>query len=79
MKKKVRTKIYLPSIGRLRINEVSKIAELFKETGSWDKVCFSYNEANISQSTRNATPKRYFSYVKGMISSWSDDEVNSRQ
>jgi hypothetical protein len=64
----------LPTIGGLRVNEISQIAELFEEQGIWDKVRSTYYETNISQTSKNATAKRYFSYMKGIITSWTDEE-----
>jgi hypothetical protein len=65
----------LPTIGGLRVNEISQIAELFEEQGIWDKVRSTYYETNISQTSKNATAKRYFSYMKGIITSWTDEEL----
>lgn len=67
----------LPTIGGLRVNEISQIAELFAEEGNWDNVRSTYYETNISQTSKNATAKRYFSYMKGVITSWTDEELKA--
>lgn len=66
----------LPTIGGLRINEISQLAELFRKTGSWEEVRSTYYEDNLSQTSKSATAKRYFSYMKGIISLWSEKELD---
>ena len=71
----MRGNMTLPTIGGLRVNEISQIAELFSEKGNWDDVRSAYYETNISQTARSATARRYFAYMKGIISSWSEEEL----
>ena len=75
--KAIKSNLLLPTIGGLRVNEISQIADLFEEKGNWDEVRSTYHENNISQTSKNATARRYFSYMKGIITSWTDEELKA--
>ena len=75
----VKANTSLPTIGGLRVNEISQITDLFDEKRNWDDVRTAYIETNISQTDRNATAKRYFTYMKGIISAWTEDEMKCFQ
>lgn len=64
----------LPTVGGLRINELSEIVPLYEKCKDWAEVSKIYFEENISQSAKRATAGRYFRYLKLIISSWIDEE-----
>ena len=65
----------LPTIGGLRVNEISQMAELFAEEGNWGDVRSTYYEISISHMSKNVTEKRCFSYMKCIITLWTDAEL----
>lgn len=67
----------LPTIGGLRVNEISQIAKLFYEEKNWKTVNTIYYENNISQTNKRTMASRYFTYMKSLISSWNEDELNA--
>lgn len=73
----IKTNIPLPIFGRLRVNEISQIADLFEESGNWDEVHSTYHENNISLTSKNDTARSYFSYMKGIITSWTDEKLKA--
>lgn len=52
----------LPTIGGLRVNEISQIAKLFYEEKNWKTVNTIYYENNISQTNKRTMASRYFTY-----------------
>lgn len=71
-------KYRLPTVsGGLRVNEISQIAQLFYEEKNWKTVSTIYYETNISQTSKRTTASRYFSYMKSLISSWTEEELEA--
>ena len=73
----MRGKYSLPTIGGLRGNEIFQVASLFDEMRNWDGVRKAYFENNISQTSKASTAKRYFAYMKSIVTSWTEDELKA--
>jgi len=65
----------LPTIGGLRIHEMTVVAKMLNDGKEWDEIITQVFADGTFVANRSSTSKRYFGYIKALLSEFSKDEI----
>lgn len=65
----------LPTIGGLRIREMAVAARLLNDGKGWSEIRDQIFSDGLLVASRSSTSKRYFSYIKALLSELSENEI----
>jgi hypothetical protein len=65
----------LPTIGGLRIHEMTVVAKLLNDGKEWTEIKTLVFTDGTLAANRSSTSKRYFGYIKALLSELSNEEI----